>query len=94
MNIIYVSRGCANKNTIQKTTFYIGLLTYLLFNVLFNDGADIGPPYCFFGLIKLYENGNLLYITQSVSIISFFISWICLIANFIIIITTKSKDIQ
>jgi hypothetical protein len=84
--IIYVSKNCSKGNKKQRNVFYFGLLTYVFFNVFFFDTADIGPPYCFFGLIKIYKYESLFYIISMVSLI---ISLICIVLNIKAIINRK-----
>lgn len=78
VGIIYVFINRKNRKIKHRNVFYLGLLTYLLFNVFLCDGADIGPPYCFFGLIKIYGEGSLF---NNISTVSFIISLICIILN-------------
>ena len=70
----------------KRNIYYLSLLTYVLFNVFLCDGGDVGPPYCFFGLIKIYGNGSLFYY---ISMISLIISLICIVLNIIGIISKK-----
>ncbi|AGF57844.1 hypothetical protein B0P06_003847 [Clostridium saccharoperbutylacetonicum] len=85
--IIYVSKNCNEGNKKRKLVFYLGLLTYMLFNVFFIDGGDIGPSYCFFSLIKVYGNGALF---THISMTSLAISLICIVLNIKAIITKKT----
>lgn len=45
--IIYVLTSRKEGAVKQRKAFYLGLLTYILFNVFLFDGGDIGPAYCF-----------------------------------------------
>lgn len=85
--IIYVSKNCNEGNIKQRKVFYLSLLTYILFNVFFIDGGDIGPSYCFFSLIKVYGDGYLL---NNVSMVSLTISLICIVLNIKAIINKKA----
>ena len=48
--------------------FYASL-PFLLFNLFLEDGGDVAPTYCFFGLIKLHSN-LLVNVTQIIAWIS------------------------
>ncbi|WP_238916790.1 hypothetical protein [Clostridium sp. YIM B02555] len=85
--IIYVSKNCNEGNKRRKLVFYLGLLTYILFNVFLIDGGDIGPSYCFFSLIKVYGNGALF---TNISMTGLAISLICIALNIKAIITKKA----
>lgn len=80
--IIYVLTSHKEGEIKQRKAFYLGLLTYILF-----DGGDIGPAYCFFGLINIYGNGSFFYYTSMISLI---ISLICIILNIKAIMSKKA----
>ena len=77
IGILYIFKSKMEK-PINTIAFYIGLVTYLLFNVFLIDGGDIGTPYCFFGLIKIHGNG---YLFSYISGISLIISLVCTVLN-------------
>lgn len=85
--IIYVLMNSKKGKSKPRNVFYIILVSYILFNVFLCDGGDVGPPYCFFSLIKIYGNGSLFYYT---SMISLSISLICIVLSIIAIINKKS----
>ncbi|WP_238947969.1 hypothetical protein [Clostridium sp. YIM B02569] len=86
--IIYVLTSRKEGAVKQRKAFYLGLLTYILFNVFLFDGGDIGPAYCFFGLIKIYGSGSFFYY---ISMISLIISLICIILNIKAIMSKKAE---
>ncbi|MBE6091025.1 MULTISPECIES: hypothetical protein [Clostridium] len=86
--IIYVLTSRKEGAVKQRKAFYLGLLTYILFNVFLFDGGDIGPAYCFFGLIKIYGSGSFFYYTSMISLI---ISLICIILNIKAIMSKKAE---
>jgi len=85
--IIYVLTSRKEGRVKKRKAFYLGLLTYILFNVFLFDGGDIGPAYCFFGLIKIYGSGYFFYYTSMISLI---ISLICIILNIKAIMSKKA----
>lgn len=87
--IIYVRRNNEKRNIKRRMVFYLSLLTYILFNVFLYDGGDIGPAYCFFGLIKIYGEGSFFYYTSMISLI---ISLICIVLNTIVFKEKKAMD--
>ncbi len=86
-SIIYVLTSRKEGEVKQRKAFYLGLLTYIIFNVFLFDGGDIGPEYCFFGLIKIYGSGFFFYYTSMISLV---ISLICIILNIKAIISKKA----
>lgn len=74
--IIYVYNNCSEGNPKQRNIFYTSLLTYIFFNMFFPDSGDTDFSYCFFYLIKVYDN-----IYMYISMISLVISVVCIILN-------------